>query len=306
MASNTTQRLSDLPDDVLHGIMSRLSPKDITRLSLSSTTWRKLCPYVPYLCLNLHEHKSNLEKLQPRKDLAYADQIFSPYRISGLFSFKLISHEQNKSRRFTQLFISIAMTFRPQYVSLDIPIYNFSAIFEIFTCKHVKELYLTDSNHTGKLGELAFPYLITLISLRNLRLEYVRFYERNFAKMVAGCPNLEELSLKCCFITVSSIFSAKLKILLLEDCTFKISRGRGRGRGRVKQSFCAPNLVSLKVVSSGQQRALTQLAMIVYALHEHQSPNLFSGLSGIQHLVLCGQELMVYMKLILMIFFKLN
>lgn len=291
MAANIPDRMSDLPDHLLDKILSLLSEKDIMRLSILSKSWKRLCHRVPCLHMNLREHKSHLEKLQHDSKLTeYVSAVLSPYETSGLYAFRLISYDWNCSEEFIRLFVSEAMKFNPRIISLDIPISNFDSITKVFTCESVEELYLTDSysKHTHKLGMLAIPRAVTLFSLRKLHLEYVRFYDGSFRKILSGCPKMEELSLKSCFITVGSISSANLKFLSLEDCTFRISHGQP------DLSIHAPNLVSLKVASSPDRKALMNLSKLVYALNAHRSYNIFSGLSNIQHLELCGKELKVW------------
>lgn len=93
--------------------------------------------------------------------------------------------------------------------------------------------------------------VVTLLSLKKLRLIDVEIGGESSSKLLSGCPVVEDLSLKNCIVPGDRIISnTTLKFLSLEGCTnFRIS-------------ICAPNLVSMEYAISGNITTLKNLSSL--------------------------------------------
>ncbi|KAJ4782709.1 F-box/FBD/LRR protein [Rhynchospora pubera] len=296
MTANIVDRFSDLPDDVLKHIISLLSERELMRLSILSTRWRKVCSPLPCLYLDLREYESRLTKLEVSADKDnFVRKILSPCETLHLYMFRLISDDSHWQQYVaSSITESVVMKFSPRIVSIDVPsCYSHEvSISSIFSCKFLEELYLTfsDCKHRPRKHYIVqMPRVKALFSLRKLHLKNATFYYGTICRILSRCPEIEDLSLKSCCIKESWILHEKLKFLSLDDCSI------GDPYDKSKLSICAPSLASLKFASSPDRTVLMNFPFLSYASvdvrKEYCYDNIFNSLSSIQHLELCSSNL---------------
>lgn len=283
MSTDITDRISDLPNDILDQILCLLSSRDVMTLSILSQRWREICSSLLYLNLDLSEHGWHLMHIPDDASLKkFVSAVLCHYDNSRLNMVRLVCQDIFIGH-FAPTFITEVIKFSPRIIYLDVPIsyaYSFSSIF---TCKSVEELHL--KMRRGTHGNIEKPEVVTLLSLKKLCLSNLRIWGETFSKVLSGCPVIEDLSIKNCLMSGSGIISSTtLKFLSWERWIYMYLR------------ISAPNLESLEFSSSSLKTTLMNLSSLVFAHVNYSYPNgcNTAGLSAVQHLDLCGSGLKVY------------
>ncbi|OEL38294.1 hypothetical protein BAE44_0000687 [Dichanthelium oligosanthes] len=222
-------RLSALPDDLLHRILRHLDARQAARdLSRLSRRWRRVWASSPSFTLHqsagAERFGNNLLLLRDPVDL----------RVFCL-------HSSNREHFFFQhRWLRYALSRGLCVLEINLSCRN--CLFKlpdcVFSCATLEEFNLTA---TAAKNEIFAPRSVCLPCLKKLHLEFVRFEDPSVVeKLNSGCPALEDLSLYRCPLGSFKISSDTLKILSITDCEYDEIR------------VSAPNVCSLRLTVSGK------------------------------------------------------
>jgi hypothetical protein len=231
-------RISDLPSNVIDGILENLEIRDLVRTSILSTKWRYKWTYVP--------------------KLAFYMNFFEPYE-----------HLDDRNPVFSKIVTDVLMLhngpiykfclFIPAGFNFNITAENFDTWVPLLSRRGIKHFGLMDLETTlSHLPYIVFscteltkfdlggfilsipPNFFGFKRLVNLKLESVYFESGALESLISGCPLLEKLRIEYCDGFEYFDFSApNLKVLYLQF------------DGNVK-SIClnkANNLIDLTLIS---------------------------------------------------------
>ncbi|KAL3634815.1 hypothetical protein CASFOL_021869 [Castilleja foliolosa] len=190
----TTDILSQLPQQILHNILSLLPQKDAVRTSVLSKSWRylwhgrfivELCD-IDYCFDRKKEFWSFVDKTLQR----YLDQNLSLQKfivdIRSVVDFELLQkwiHMAITNMRVK----SLNLIFSSNSIHFPLPLV-------VFQSESLVELCLQRRN----LNTLKSTDNVMLKNLRTLRLHYVYITDEIFDKIISGCPLIEKLDLSWC------------------------------------------------------------------------------------------------------------
>ncbi|CAN6237425.1 unnamed protein product [Urochloa humidicola] len=274
LEATVRDRLSELPDHLLHRILHFLDARQVVGgLSRLSRRWLYLWVTSPYV--NLRSGLNGCEKFGNLLLLLRDGMV-------PLHTFCL--HSWNRKhfpyeRRWLHHAVSRGLRV------LEINLGSIDRLFQlpdcVFSCTTLEEFNLTA---TADRKEIIAPMSVCLPYLKKLHLQFVKFQDPSVVeKLNSGCPALEELSLSWCRLGSFKISSDTLKILSITDCKY----------GEIHVS--APNVRFLRLTVSGkvQVEGMPFLVSAWVYLCDEGAHNLVQGgydltaaLSSAQHLEL--------------------
>lgn len=211
-------RLSALPDALLHHIMSFLKAWEVVRTCVLSRRWRHLWASVP--CVDLRVGQDDYDEV-PEDFPDFVRHLFRHRdEKAALDTLRLRSsnvdgaHDEDDAR----LWIRTAIKRGARVIHL---------------VGHRKMAWLCG----GRLATLEHSSFVSC-HLKILKLSYALLDDNMLRQLSCHCPSLEELDLKDCLITGHEISSASLKILTMFKCQFNANL-----------SIAALNLVLLCCIS---------------------------------------------------------
>ncbi|XP_047057975.1 uncharacterized protein LOC124664515, partial [Lolium rigidum] len=205
-------RLSALPDALLHHIMSSLKAWEVVRTCVLARRWRHLWASAP--CVDIRLRYSTRDSQPPEEFRDFVHRLFLLRDVSApVDTLRLRPSDEDAGfdENDASIWIRVAITRRARVIHL---------------AGHHKAAVSLDG--------------VNFVSghLKILKLSYARVDRRNLQQLSSGCTALEELDLKDCLITGPEIASASLKTLIMLKC--KIS---------CAFSIAAPNLLLLRLVT---------------------------------------------------------
>lgn len=222
-------RLSELPDDLLHRILRFLDTRQVvTELSCLSRRWRYLWATLPFITLrsgyNVSEKFGNLLLLL--RDGTVPLRTFclhSCYWKNFEYERRWLRHALTRGLCVLELNLSSRDCFQlPECV---------------FSCTTLEEFNLLATTAMESIA----PRSVCLPWLKKLHLHFVHFVDPSVAEKInSGCPALEDLSLSECFLGSFKILSDTLKILSISNCHYE------------EIHVSAPNLCSLRLTVFGK------------------------------------------------------
>ncbi|KAK3199535.1 hypothetical protein Dsin_022950 [Dipteronia sinensis] len=245
-------RLSSLPEPIIHYIFSFLKTIDVFRASAVSRKWRYLWVSMPYLNFDIHAIWSKPQERWP------LDAIIGRFKdfVNWVLMF------QNSS-------IDI-QTFRLRCLNFSDDDHTLQRWITVTTRRNLKQLHLKllRQNHTpirlphclvtcGSLVELKLefedqrcvvelPIYPGFSSLKCLDLHMIEFLDSNLLKnFISSCPVLESLKMESCLFgdfKILEIFSTSLKNLILDTGDFSNPNCDGLANCEIK--VACPSLVS--------------------------------------------------------------
>ncbi|CAL4970837.1 unnamed protein product [Urochloa decumbens] len=219
-------RLSALPDDLLHRILRPLDARQAAGdLSLLSRRWRRVWASSPFVTFSQRSARSerfgnNLLLLRDPVDLR-AFSLHSSDRGNGNFFFqhRWLRHALSRGLRVLELTLRSSSPFQVPDC--------------LFACATLEEISLS-----SKITEVLAPKSeVSLPRLKKLHLEMVCIVPSAMEKFNSGWPALEDLNLSRCLLDLGSfkLSSETVKSLSITDCTY----------GEIH--VCAPSTTSLKI-----------------------------------------------------------
>ncbi|XP_074284221.1 F-box/LRR-repeat protein 25-like [Silene latifolia] len=209
---NSTDRLSDLPDFIIHHIISYLDTKEAYRTSVLSKRWNQVFATNPILDFH-HYYKFPMETL-PRL-LEYIDTRMQKFSKENLritkFILALPPNDLLLPSKVDE-WLEIAVRNQVTEIFLKGPA-NYKLPSFLFCAKSLRDL---DCDNV----EIPYYEALDLVSLEILFLHYgVVLEERMLAHIVSSCPNLKELVLSFypSFKNLVIPCHSKLEDLYIED-----------------------------------------------------------------------------------------
>ncbi|KAL5726382.1 hypothetical protein ACHQM5_009429 [Ranunculus cassubicifolius] len=211
---NSLDRLSNLPESLIHHILSFMDTKHVVQSSVLSSMWKHYWKSVSFL---------NFDR---NCDKYISDKMFKSFLDDVMY------------RRFG--FKSVTQKFRVDFGEfwkvrmLELP-------EEVFECKSLRVLELGFKLHWPS-NVLDLPETINLPRLKCLKLSSIIFME-DIGKLFSSCPVLETLGIYFCSFAEDTdliISAMKLKSLVIEDFVM---------RGHLSESkikIHAPSLTSFR------------------------------------------------------------
>ncbi|KAF5189591.1 Fbd-associated f-box protein [Thalictrum thalictroides] len=212
-------RLSGLPDDVIHKIFSYLDMSRVVQTSVLSRIWRNRWSSVPFLTFD--------QSISFKKFKKFVNLVFFFRNNSAIHTFRLILKKGECDPDDIDSWIRAAVHHRVQCLTFQFFPMEGSCDFPqtLFTSNYLTSLNLCLTNEElfpGTLELHEIPLGINLPSLKSLDLRFVTFMDGNFlVRLLQGCPALEKLVLvKCRSVSygVLTISSIRLRYLKLELC----------------------------------------------------------------------------------------
>ncbi|KAH9651584.1 putative FBD-associated F-box protein [Citrus sinensis] len=218
-------RLSNLPEPIIHHIFSFLETIDVVRASAVSRKWRYLWLSIPYLNFNVHNICSNpLE----RWSLQTTNEKFKDF-VNWVLLFQNGSVSIHRFRLSCLNRVDDYTFYRWIAVPIKLP-------RSLVTCESLVSLKLDFGNREHQ-GVLNLPTCVGFSRLKSLDLQHVEVLDYNlFREFLSSCPLLENLYTKECFfhnfesldisttslkyLTILDISSNSLKSLTLERIEF--------------------------------------------------------------------------------------
>ncbi|XP_048537827.1 F-box/LRR-repeat protein At2g29930-like [Triticum urartu] len=209
------ERLSALPDDVLHQVLGFLQADEAVRTCLLAKRWRYLWKSMRRLRIN-----------RSGGEWWGSTDVFLTKFVSCLLLLR------DPGSTLDEVEIEYANHFGDDHTWISTWIrHALSCQTQVLTVKFPLPVY-------GP-GYLDGPPLVSQY-LRRLEISEARL-KSNFLNL-SSCSTLEDLKIKDCDFDASSIVSQSVKHLSIKDCYFK---------GDVRISISVPNLVSLQLISYG-------------------------------------------------------
>ncbi|OVA09209.1 F-box domain [Macleaya cordata] len=297
-------RISELPDSLLHHILCFLPTKCAIRTSILSRRWRYLYTSIPILDFRKwrsHTSTSTLEgyRLEHERFRNFLDRILNLHDMPNLLKFYL-----HCDRHFNESRVNawISSVIRRKVEELDLSLFGEYNLFppSLFTCESLTILELKmDVEYV-----LHLPQSISFPRLKILRLTDITFMDENLTQQLfSNCPVLEELSISSCLwinMKVLCILAPALKCLFfnspsedgsdtLDNCEVKIY---------------APSLLSLRyyegvatnyflhsfssLVNADIDLMFLDDSLLTRVKIGYSASKLLGGLSNVKHLTLSG------------------
>ncbi|KAG5545423.1 hypothetical protein RHGRI_017789 [Rhododendron griersonianum] len=224
--------LAELPEPLLHHILSCLTMKDVIRTSVLAKRWRYIWLYVPCLTFSpLKKTKAEEEAFITRSLILHKGPQVQKLNITFTYSTEALLIDSwiqfALSRNVNQLYLD----FRSRYYSTAFK----TRIHDIvFSCSSLTELTL-------KGCRIELPVKIKLGSLKTLSFEEVKV-RGAVNNLLASCPILEDLSFADCYLKrnhVLVIGNSSVKTLKIEG---------GYLSGNLTLEIHAPFIVSIELI----------------------------------------------------------
>ncbi|KAK9156122.1 hypothetical protein Sjap_003602 [Stephania japonica] len=233
-----SDRLSDLPDSILHHIFSFIDTRYAVRASVLSSRWRHLWKSLSYLYFDW-------ETKQPKKIAATADLVNMVLsfrdRESDIQCFRL---QSVSSKNFRLVYSWILNAIRHNVRVIDI---DYEYVSHPIEWPH--SLFSYNSLTTLKLSSIyqlfVLPDSISLPNLKVLHLEDVDFADIKtgscVSNLITSCPSLEALEVSCMNLGFGDKFvisAPKLERLVIYDNVKPFMKEMKK----FEMKICAPNL----------------------------------------------------------------
>ncbi|KAL3634894.1 hypothetical protein CASFOL_021948 [Castilleja foliolosa] len=191
----TTDRLSQLPQPILHQILSLLSQKDAVRTSVLSKSWR----YLWHGRLNVEFRDGDYRFIRENEFWSFVDKTLQRYLDQNLSLQKILVDIYNNEVDFEllQKWIPIVimnmcvrwfnLISRRSYIVFPLPLV-------VFQSESLVELHLQECD----LSILKSTNNVMLKNLQTLRLHDVDITDEIFDKIISSCPLIENLDLLYC------------------------------------------------------------------------------------------------------------
>ncbi|KAJ4809094.1 FBD-associated F-box protein [Rhynchospora pubera] len=288
-------RLSSLPDCLIHLIMSFLTTQQAVQTCVLSKRWNNLWTTLPSLDFDLWKFKfdeelddSETEDSEPRRRFEkFRDFVSTTLLLreaSDLHKFRLFCKmfDRHNYRILMRSWILYALKHNLQVLDIDIRPED-SLPFGVFTCASLVDVSL--SSYTS----VQTVEVINLPCLRRLHLNHMKLNQDFIEKLFCGCPVLEFLHLEYYIGEFTAINSPSLKYLEI-----KYYGLRGETEKNI-ELINTPNLLSFRysIYSNtiGHKILLKMPSLTsasIYSDYHIGKSNILIGLSNVQNLKLRG------------------
>lgn len=213
--------ISNLPDYILHQILSFMPTKEAVKTSILSTRWKNLWVSVPTIDFDDELLMAKLADGWLRPDVTsfvnFVERVLRLHDASNMEKFRLSCCVYRNAFQISS-WISDAIIHNVQELDMSLFAKDPSVIPQsMFHNTSLVSLKIRMNCAIQLPSHVSFP------CLKTLHMSFVRFMHDDFTeKLFSGCPALEELSLSDCrWINLKSIAisSSTLKSLSIRDLT---------------------------------------------------------------------------------------
>lgn len=227
-------RISSLPDSILHRILSFLPTKCAVRTSILSTRWKYLWTSVAILDFKDYSHPKAATRF-----MDFVDRLLFLHDLPNIHKFSLACSGECDASRMNA-WVSAVVRRNVEELNLDIMVHELDSRC-LFTCGSLRVLKLK----LLKFGsDLKIPSSICFSSLKILHLSYITFSDEYLTRQLfCGIPVLEDLIVEDCEWLDIEIFSIsapalkRLRICCMSDFY--------NGLNECEIKIYAPSLISL-------------------------------------------------------------
>ncbi|KAG2306187.1 hypothetical protein Bca52824_025935 [Brassica carinata] len=235
--------ISSLPDEILQHILSFVSTKVAIRTSLLSRSWRHVWCEVPSLSLEV-------EKLTTAASI---NETLTRYTAPKTKSFQLVIKPMMMNIPYIDRWIKFAMSHSLENLSLEFPrpYYQEYKLPDFFynSCSF-KQLNITLSSYRTMVPKCT----VSWTSLQKLSLSCYSLSDESMAKILSGCPVLENLTLSNCDELKLIDLSKSLRLKTLQvNC------------GMTATQIVAPHIHFLRLVNPQSSYTLVDVASLTEA-----------------------------------------
>ncbi|CAM0883270.1 unnamed protein product [Alopecurus aequalis] len=212
-----TDRISELPGDILQKILSCVRIRTVVRMRRLSRRWRKLCESLQFIHLDYRD----FENWKLKKFARFVNNLLLVRRKVDLHTFQL-HWDPHAPLNCNDVRMWIGYAVKHNVKVLDVELYQYDKTNlppGIFTCRSLQELNLQwgdardrDYQHMG----LVLPDIINLPSLKRLTLCDVEVDQASLDTFITQSPGLEDLNLIDSAMYLDLIASKALKRLNLD------------------------------------------------------------------------------------------
>ncbi|XP_078152732.1 FBD-associated F-box protein At4g10400-like [Carex rostrata] len=233
---NTIDRISKLPDHVLHQILSFLPLKEAGRTSILSHKWI----HVWLSMQGLKFYTDEFANCGSEKFISYVNAAL-PYRskqdLQVFKTFLLNDSPTNLAASTRWITHALRNDVRVLHIIIRAKSSGENVILPrpMLTSRSLEELGLFNFPNVN----ITSPNVMSLSQLKTLSLQQMPVTSAFLETIISGCQRLENLNLHYCWITCSSISSRVLRNLVVENCEIRI-------QWKNKFYICTPNLVHLR------------------------------------------------------------
>lgn len=217
-------KISHLPEPIIHDILSFLPAKDAVRTCSLSTTWRHT--WTSLHTLNFDDNlrsaikKDILKKKGPF--FSFVDRVLSVNDLPHIHKLCLVCQECDVAH--LQKYISIAIERKVQEVVISVNNKQpYTLPYRLFTCETLRVLKIE------KEFRVRIPASVCFSGLRVLHLESVVFFSDQSTREISlSCPTLEEFVLHYCgwsLIKTVNIFVPHLRRLIIKETSLNVLDG---------------------------------------------------------------------------------
>ncbi|KAL9244552.1 hypothetical protein vseg_018321 [Gypsophila vaccaria] len=221
----TTDRISNLPEPIVHEIISRLPSRASTRLSVLSKRWLYLVETLQCVNFDLTEFRYGTVSTLDLKIHEFMTKYLSLQNAHILQKVRFSTHSLLHVNIEDHIGKCIDLAARGRIKDLDLYFWHYehygkpyctcctlpSIVFQtplLVTVLKLEGCHVKDSSFAG------FPVL------RMLTLAYLHIGDQAVLDMVSMCPSLENLALECCLQLKNVNLSSKsLHRLVIKHCT---------------------------------------------------------------------------------------
>uniref|UniRef100_I1QGE0 F-box domain-containing protein n=1 Tax=Oryza glaberrima TaxID=4538 RepID=I1QGE0_ORYGL len=235
-------RLSEMPDMVLHHVMSFLKAWEAARTCVLSRRWRHLWASAPCVDILLTSDRQppppanrRMRHHQASAPCPCADVLWTrdrnpPSDTRRFVNWLLLARDELAPVDTLRLRSAHVDGFEDKFKNADVEKWISEAIK-----RKARVIQLED--HYGMFVVLAHQVFASN-HLKILKLSYTELDDDIFRGFSSRCPSLEELELKKCVVSAREISSVTLKSLIMVECKFTMNLSVG-----------APNLVFLQCIT---------------------------------------------------------
>ncbi|KAL5725995.1 hypothetical protein ACHQM5_009069 [Ranunculus cassubicifolius] len=240
-------RLSILPQPVLHHILSFLDMRFVVQSSLLSKTWRTIWTTVPFLNFDYHVCDDEC------KFINFVDKTLLFRESSSIQIFHLNCGPRYLGFDFRPQWIDLVVRRKVQVLDLEfMPDGSFVNLpHYLFTCKSLVKLKIvyTSGLCARQFSVFSLPYLVNLPNIKTLHFNSLLFNGTVFfQQLFLGCPSLETLIMINCGlhnVDTVTISATQLKHLEIDNFYSEIQTWGQTDRSKCEITISTPNLTSL-------------------------------------------------------------
>ncbi|CAA0834682.1 Unknown protein [Striga hermonthica] len=183
---DSIDRLSSLPDSILHHILSFLPTSRSVQTSILSRRWRHLWAHVPDIDFDGYTFDLELDEGKRFPDIIY--RVMLQYKVQNMNNFRLIYNENCGGEYQLETCITTAIVRNVKHLYLSI--HNIVRLpLCIFTYDSLVDLMLFQCGPIPMLGFVRLP------ALKKLHILDVSYQSGCLTSFLSGCPVVEELNL---------------------------------------------------------------------------------------------------------------